>query len=136
MNRTYAQEWLHFAQKNLSTAQILTRMEHYTDIIGSEVQQSVEKSLKALLAYHNLAIPKTHDLTLLAAQIKSLEIEELHFDDETFDILDRITLYYKFERYPNPNYFVPSREEMEESLQFAEDLFSQICEILHIDIDL
>jgi len=39
----------------------------------------------------------------------------------------------KEDRYPNPNYFLPPREEIKEILEFTENLFKDVCKILDID---
>ena len=135
-NKPYAMEWMRFAYRSLRTAQKLFEVEHYMDIIGAEIQQSVEKSLKALLAFHNRMIPRTHELVLLLAYIDKLPDVDLNFREEELDLLDRISLYYKFERYPNPNYFVPDAQEVKNSLLFAEALFDDIVGILQIDASL
>jgi hypothetical protein len=41
-NKTYAKEWLTFPLKNLNTAKLLFDVIHYEDIIGIELQQSLE----------------------------------------------------------------------------------------------
>ena len=64
-NKPYAKEWLIFANKNLETAILLFEANHYEDIIGVEIQQSLEKTLKSLLANENLKISKNHDLVKL-----------------------------------------------------------------------
>ncbi len=64
-NKTYAQEWLVFAFKNLHTAKLLYDVNHYKDIIGVELQQALEKLLKAVFANENIKIPKDHDLVKL-----------------------------------------------------------------------
>ena len=51
-NKMYAIEWLRFAIKNLNTAKLLYKVKHYEDIIGIELQQTLEKSLKSLIAYN------------------------------------------------------------------------------------
>ena len=43
-NKPYAKEWLIFANKNLETAILLFEANHYEDIIGVEIQQSLEKT--------------------------------------------------------------------------------------------
>jgi len=130
-NATYAKEWLIFGKKNLITARRLFELDHFTDIVGAELQQGLEKSLKSLLAYHNSPIPKTHDLS----QIAYLSKDHLSFCETDFDMFDIITTYYKFDRYPNPNYFLPSKEEIENSLIFAEYIFEKICKQLCIEIE-
>jgi len=44
------------------------------------------------------------------------------------------TNYYKEDRYPNPNYCLPSRDEINEVLDFTEKLFVRVCNILNINI--
>ena len=47
-NQTYALEWLNLAKRNLDTARLLIRENHYTDSIAIEIQQTIEKSFKAV----------------------------------------------------------------------------------------
>ena len=61
-NKSSAKEWLRKAWHDLSSAQILYEAEHYTDVIGVDLQQVCEKSLKSLLAYENKKILKSHNL--------------------------------------------------------------------------
>jgi len=128
-NQTYAKEWLTFAIKNLSTAKLLYNAHHYEDIIGVELQQALEKMLKAIFANENIKIQKNHDLVKIYYTIeKYLTIEE----DEVI-LLKIATDYYKEDRYPNPNYSLPPRDEIKEVLDFTEQLFDKVCSILEID---
>jgi hypothetical protein len=49
------------------------------------------------------------------------------------EILDLIIIsdYYQTERYPGPRYFMPEREEIEKSIEFAIRIFDKIN--LHIN---
>jgi hypothetical protein len=47
-------------------------------------------------------------------------------------LLDKATLYLKEDRYPNPEYCLPSREEIKEVLDFTEKLFEKVYTILDI----
>ncbi len=115
-NKAYAQEWLLFTYKNLDTAYKLFELDHYMDIIGMELQQGVEKTLKSLFAYHGLKIRKMHNLEELVAELETY----ITFNEDELDLIDKITQYYKVERYPNPNYFLPPKSEMQEALLFGE----------------
>ena len=128
-NKPYAKEWLIFANKNLETAILLFEANHYEDIIGVEIQQSLEKTLKSLLANENLKISKNHDLVKLYFMLG--EIISLHENEIVF--LRIATDYYKEDRYPNPNYTLPTREEIKEILDFTKDFFDKVCKILDID---
>ena len=128
-NKTYAKEWLSFAIKNLKTAKLLYDVDHYEDIIGIELEQVLEKTLKAIMANENIRIPKDHDLVKIYFMIEKF----IELNDEEIILLKKATNYYKEDRYPNPNYFLPSKEEIKEVLDFTKDLFDKVCDILDID---
>ena len=130
MNKTASKEWLVIAFHDLKGAEILYEANHYTDSIGSILQQALEKTLKAILASQNRKIPKSHDLY----EIYDL-IEVLDFNEEELELLDKATLYLKEERYPNPNYSLPSRDKIREVLEFTQKLFYRVCNILEIRVD-
>ncbi len=130
-NKTYAKEWMQFAYKNLATAILLYEAEHFEDIIGVELQQFFEKSLKSLFAYKNQKIPKNHDLIELLALLEFAE----ELEEEEIDLISLASDYYKDDRYPNPNYDLPSREEIEKVLEFANKFYEQVCQILDINKD-
>ncbi|WP_457597568.1 HEPN domain-containing protein [Hydrogenimonas sp.] len=127
MNRTAACEWLRIAKHDLDAAKILWEAHHYTNTIGTLLQQSIEKTLKALLAYRNKKIPKTHDLVLLIYEV------DLTCDDHDMTLMIRASEYYKEERYPNPNYALPTRQEIREVLSFAEKIFSSVSRSIKED---
>ena len=59
-------ELLALAEKDYKAALILARAEDpQMDAAGFHLQQAVEKSLKAWLAFKRVDYPKTHDLSLL-----------------------------------------------------------------------
>lgn len=128
MNSTAAAEWLRIACHDLKSAQILFNAEHFTDSIGCDLQQAIEKTLKAVIASKNQKIPKSHDLYEVFVMLKEIDLSS-----DQVDMLYLATEYYKEERYPNPNYALPSREEISQVMAFAEALFFQICEKLGID---
>ena len=63
--QNFALEWFGFAEKSLETAILLNRENHYTDVIAVDVQQAVEKAMKAVYAYNGDKIPRTHSLEIL-----------------------------------------------------------------------
>ena len=95
MNKQLAKEWLRKAWHNLSTAQLLYKAEHYTDIIAVELHYAVEKILKSFLAYENKKIPKTHALVEISKEI-TLYIK---LSDE-LELLQQISKYHIEESYP------------------------------------
>jgi len=129
-NSVYALEWLSFAKRNLETAFLLYEADHYEDIIGVELQQTLEKCLKSIFAHQNRKIPREHDLV----KIYFLMENDVSIDDEEIILLRIATNYYKEERYPNPHYTLPSREEIKEVMDFADKFFEDVLKKLDIDI--
>jgi len=128
-NKTLATEWLVKAYHDLSSARILYDANHYTDTIGFDLQQAIEKSLKAFLAYENKQIKRTHDLV----EIYELVTGHIQLEDSQIDFLDMATNYYAEDRYPAHHLALPQREEIKDVLTFTETLFSMVCHILGID---
>lgn len=130
-NQPYAIEWLQFAYRSLVTGKHLFEVDHYTDIIVVDLQQAIEKMLKAILANENRKITKTHNLDELASLIQ----DKIIFNENEIELLEKITDYYREDRYPNPNYSLPSKEETKEILEFSESLFEDVCTLLDINMD-
>jgi HEPN domain-containing protein len=58
------------ARGDLSAAKVLAATEKQADhVIGFHLQQTVEKSLKAVLAFRKIEIPRTHDLGYLVERV-------------------------------------------------------------------
>jgi HEPN domain-containing protein len=102
---------------------------HYTDVIAVEIHYAAEKTLKAVLAYENKKILKTHDLI----EVSELVVQYLSFDDFELLLLDKISTYYIKGSYPTPDRKLPPREEIKEVLDFTAKLFERVCGILEID---
>lgn len=101
-NQTYALEWLNLAKRNLDTARLLIRENHYTDSIAIEIQQTIEKSFKSVYAYYGINIPRTHALTILF----NFVVEKIPLDVTDIEVIITISDYYETDRYPGPRYVV------------------------------
>ena len=62
-----AKKWISIAERDYAVSVTLHKLHRPLpiEIICFHCQQSVEKSLKAILAHNNAEIPKTHDIRLL-----------------------------------------------------------------------
>jgi HEPN domain-containing protein len=129
VNKQSAKEWLIKSYHDLKSAQILYDANHYTDSIGVDLHYSIEKSLKALLAYENHKILKTHNLPELYESVS----QWIHLEDET--TLYIATKYHVEISYPQYDRALPSREEIKNILTFAEKLLYDICSVLKIEIE-
>jgi hypothetical protein len=61
--------------------------------------------------------------------------ETLTLTTDELTYLERATEYFKEDRYPNPYYSLPPREEIKEVLDFTNTLFERVCGLLDISID-
>ena len=129
-NKKYAKEWLELARKHRLTAQLLFEADHFTDIIGIELQQSIERYLKALLAYYSIKIPRSHDLV----EIYKYLGDNLILDDEQLEMLDVATTYFTDTRYPGNYYYNPDMKEIQKILSFANDFDSIISSKVNISV--
>lgn len=129
MNKQAAREWLEKAWHNLSAARLLHSADHYSDVTAVELHYAAEKSLKAMFAFQNKKIPKTHDLSELHASLQEL----IMFNEKELVLLDIITEYHIEESYPQYERLLPASEEIKKVLSFVDELFEKICGILAID---
>jgi HEPN domain-containing protein len=128
-NKPLAKKWLAKAWHDLTAARVLFEADHYTDVIGAELQQAIEKTLKAYLAYDSKKIKKTHDL---------LEVYEMvsaycYIDEIEIEYLAMASNFYKMEKYPIGNIEMPDKAEVARVLEFAEDLFKKTADKLEIE---
>lgn len=84
------------ADDDLAAARLAPLAEVADSIVGFHAQQAIEKSLKAVLALHEIRVLKTHDLAALAHQVKELGIDLPAALEEAFEL----TPYAVHERYP------------------------------------
>ena len=129
-NRTYALEWIDLARKNLETAKLLFRENHYTEIIAIEIQQSIEKMLKAILAYHGIRIPKLHDIIELQKQCS----EYINLTGFKIDDLIEINDYYESERYPGPKFDIPTMNEIKKNINVTENVTENRIQLIEEEI--
>ena len=127
-NRVLANEWLESGKKHLEAAEILFKNGHYTDIVGLELQQSIERVLKAVLAYNNQSILRTHDLATLLEAVKN----EIEFDNDIRLQCDIATDYFQDNRYPvSGKNFLPSEKEIEKVIESAHFIYNTVNEYIN-----
>ena len=63
--RKFTKEWLIASNDDLLTIYEIKELEHLTHIVAFHAQQSVEKSLKALIEEYEIDVPKIHKLSKL-----------------------------------------------------------------------
>lgn len=121
-----AREWFDKAEEDVRVASILMKVgaECPTASIGFHAQQGAEKYLKGLLAFHGIAIPKTHDLERLVALVpQNIRIRLSLRDQRT------LTTYATVTRYPGdyePLTVPEARNALAMARQLRTDIFGNI----------
>ena len=116
--REVALDWLRHARSNLALARQPKPAEALWEDLAFDAQQAVEKAIKAVLVFHQIDFPRTHDigelLTLLAGA-------QMAFP-ESVPRADRLTDYATGARYPghpDPVTEVECRESVELAERFV-----------------
>jgi HEPN domain-containing protein len=128
-NKVKASVWIDFSKNDLAVASHLNEVFRPMPMntICWLCQQSVEKALKAILAYHDVKIPKTHDIGLILKSTEKLE-PGVSLDSK---IADKITIFAVESRYPD-NVFDFTNEDVELGLKYAERILCQVKQALNI----
>jgi HEPN domain-containing protein len=133
MNSALAKEWLKAAYLDLENIRYIVHVPHLSAIVAFHAQQSTEKTLKALLTYKNVDIPKIHALNKLFDLCQS---DLSSPDDDIVNLLDSL---YIESRYPGDMgllpYGKPTLEDAKRFYDFAEKLFVDVRALVNIPLD-
>ena len=129
-----AKNWLGYAKRDLQAAQQLSPAEELTGITTFHCQQCIEKSLKALLEFHDKTIPRIHDLVTLHQQVN--DVEALVVDEA---VLRELADAYIDTRYPSSEMTAgrlsPSVAKAGEFLKLAEQTYQTISKRISEKLD-
>ncbi len=123
-----ARVWLLKAHSDLHTAiQIGGLPDGHLDAGIYHCQQAAEKALKGFLVFREMAFEKIHDLEKILQETTAVE--------PTFRQLKiaaaSLTPYSFAYRYPSEQGFIePSREEFDEAVQQAQDIYDFVLNLL------
>ncbi|MEA1981992.1 MAG: HEPN domain-containing protein [Campylobacterota bacterium] len=133
MNRKLALEWLKAAYSDILVLEKIISDDFITHMTSFHSQQSVEKSLKALLEYHSQPVPKKHDVLMLKDKV------EKYIQISNEDLLEDLNTLYIESRYPGDMGLLPSgkptHEEAKEFYDFAKQIFSEVCQLVNVTIE-
>jgi len=86
--------WLDYAEENYKSALILLESHLYNPTLQN-IQQSIEKNLKALFIEYGIKQKKTHNISILAEILKKYD-KFIDIDDDEMDLIDSIYLSSKY----------------------------------------
>jgi len=128
MSNSISKEWLKASKIDLDSISYIINVEHLTPVVAFHAQQSVEKALKALLASHNVQIPRVHSLN------KLFKLVEDDFPLDDFQLIDMLDDLYIESRYPGDMgllpYGQPTLNDAKEFYAFAQEIFDKIDTLL------
>ena len=119
--------WLRYADENFQSARVLIESRLYNPCIHN-IQQAVEKWLKAALVELSIPLKKTHSISELKSLCLDHEIA-VGLSDEECEFLDSIYLPSKYplgSALPN---FEPNEEVCRRSISIAEKVRGSIAHI-------
>lgn len=132
--KAITREWLDRAGEDLSAAKLLLTQSELTNVVAFHSQQTVEKTLKALLEESDLSPVRTHSLTRLYGLVESYMVTAV---DQ--DMLDRLDAVYMESRYPGEMGLLPhgkpTQEEANDFYNFARQFYKHVQDSLHTDKD-
>jgi HEPN domain-containing protein len=123
--RELAHEWPAKADVDLSAAGALLSAGDLSDVAAFHAQQVAEKALKALLVWHQVEFPKTHDIERLLEPCASVDRDLA----ETLAGAAELTAYGVEYRYPG-EYPPVSEEAAELSLATAHLVVGEVAKRL------
>ena len=122
------EQWLLYAKENLDAAKILFESGLYNPCLHN-IQQSIEKSLKALLCEKIALIKKTHSIMELKSIITSKGVY-LSISDDECDFIDSIYLPTKYPLGSTLPYFYPDKDLCNKAVGLASSVFDKVSILL------
>ncbi len=119
-----ADKWIEKAKHDIDTAFLNHHYAGYTDVTCYFAHQTVEKSLKAFLIYHSIRFKKIHHLPKLLVMCIGKEQRFTEFDETCQTLND----YYVETKYPMDISVVYTKEEAEEAINLAQEIYDFVKE--------
>ena len=122
------QKWLTYAAENLSSARLLLKSKLYNPCLQN-VQQSVEKNLKALLIEKAAILKKSHSINELVTILSGMDTH-VGLTETDCDLLDTIYLPSKYPLGSALPDFTPDEDLCRQCLTIAESVAETIRGLL------
>lgn len=118
--------WFTIALHDLESARKLaTEPDPYLDTAIYHCQQAAEKAVKGFLVFHHRDFPKTHDIRKVVSLAETIEPGFAAW----VSAAELLTPYATVFRYTD-DVLEPSRDEFDQALQSAHDLYAFVLSLL------
>ena len=121
--------WLIYSKENLDSAKLLIENNLYNPCLQN-MQQCIEKSLKAILIENNYKLKKTHSITELKNIINSIGID-IDISEDDSDFFDSIYLPSKYPVLSVIPDFVPDYKICNYAINIGNEIYSAVIEIIN-----
>ena len=120
--------WLDFSKENLKSAQILLKSELYNPSLQN-IQQSIEKALKAVFVEKAIKFKKTHSITELNNILLQRNIN-IKLQEDDCEFIDTIYLPSKYPIGQVLPDYEPNRDICQRGINIAESVLKSVLDIL------
>lgn len=123
-----ARIWLDYSKENLESAQILLTSSLFNPCLQN-VQQCIEKALKALMIHKSIQLKKTHSISELRNILIQNRIE-INITEEECEFIDSIYLPSKYPLHSVLPNFMPDQNLCEHGMAIAKKVYHEVGKIL------
>jgi HEPN domain-containing protein len=125
-------KWLDYADENLQSASLLMENKLFNPCLQN-VQQAVEKMLKAILIESSIKLKKTHSINELVRILADNGLK-INITEDECDLLDSIYLPSKYPLESVLPHFEPDKQICKKCMGTAERVRNSITDILSRDV--
>ena len=120
--------WLKYSEENFDSAIILLKSKLFNPCLQN-VQQTVEKALKAILIDNDIKFKKTHDILGLRTLLSKKNID-IDISDEDCDFLNSIYLPSKYPLGSVIPHYEPDESICKRAVNIATNVSKSVSELL------
>lgn len=123
--------WISYANENLDVARLALEHGHLNSSLQN-IQQAVEKYLKAVIVEKDLEFRRTHSIRELVGILTDQGIR-VNISDDEMDLMDAVYLPSKYPIYSVLPNALPELEICRDALNFVEKVQASVSGILNLE---
>jgi HEPN domain-containing protein len=121
-------KWLEYAEENLKSSQVLFESSLFNPCLQN-IQQAIEKALKALMVEHSIKVLKSHNISEIVRLLNqhNIQVDISKEDCELFDSVYLPSKYPLMSVLPN---FTPDKVVCRSCIEIAEGVIASVNRLL------